>query len=153
MPLKSVAKFAGGLGFSCVSIWLGWWLHQCSRKSYKLWEGSAFSCNTDSSFWTLFKTSQETVSLISRLNLSGWSCYPMLFLHFSGEMAWLHWAVHNSGWGLLLLSNGSWQQGCSKILCPQTVLTSKLWFQWALAQCLALILSLCLHRLVLCVVW
>lgn len=72
MPLKSLAKFAGGLGFNSVSV------HSWADGSISAPEsltdcegGSAFSCKAIRSFWTLFKTSQETFSLISRLNLSG----------------------------------------------------------------------------------
>lgn len=87
MPLKSMAKFAGGWGFHSVSVH-SWADGSISApESLNKLQGaggvgvSAFSCNAKRSFWTVFETSQETFPLIAKLNLSeGW-CFPLLFLH------------------------------------------------------------------------
>lgn len=74
MSLKSMAKFAGGLGFNSVRVHRGAdgsiSAPESLNKLRGVGEGSAFSHNKNRSLWALFKTSQETFRLIAKLNLS-----------------------------------------------------------------------------------
>lgn len=67
----------------------GWDLRCGSRsapESLQTWGVLASLCNTNRSFRTLFKTSQETFGL-SRLKLSEWLCCPLVFLHLTEKQS------------------------------------------------------------------
>lgn len=137
-PLKSMVKFAGELGFISVSVrsWADGSLK--APASLQIGRVSTFLCNPSRSFWGLFRTSQETFSLVFQSKLSEWVLSPV----FIPSLWEAEWFMRVDGTWCSFLHE-IWQQGGAKSLYPQILCAFKLWLQWML------MLAICLHRLVL----